>query len=101
MVKRIPITPGDLTDHQWGTDDILTGVASSSNTFYGDAGGNMSDHSKGGDDTFTGGVFRADNLFYGDAGGNMSDHSKGGNDAFTGGSSLALDRLRDSDAGRM
>ena len=26
----------------------------SSNTFYGDAGGNMSDHSKGGNDTFTG-----------------------------------------------
>jgi hypothetical protein len=27
MVKRIPITPGDLTDRQWGTDDILTGDA--------------------------------------------------------------------------
>ena len=56
MPKRVPFTPGDLTDHQHGTDDILTGVNFSANILIGDAGGSMFDHSKGGDDTFIGGV---------------------------------------------
>ena len=29
MIKRIPITIGDLSDHQVGTDDILIGVPNS------------------------------------------------------------------------
>ena len=45
----------------------------------------MYDFSKGGDDTFFGGVGHASNTFYGDALGNMSDHSKGGDDTFMGG----------------
>ena len=31
MLKRVPFAPGNLTDHQWGTDDILTGVDFSTN----------------------------------------------------------------------
>ena len=87
MVKRTPITPGDLTDHQWGTDDTLTGD-DTNKIWFGDAGGSMFDFSKGGNDTFYGfstPEFVAQNTFYGDAGGNMSDHSKGGDDAFIGG----------------
>jgi hypothetical protein len=62
------------------------------NTFYGDAGGNMSDHSVGGNDTFT---YQSElpaiqNTFYGDAGGTMSDHTQGGNDTFTGGPGVNL-----------
>ncbi len=54
-----------------------------SNTFYGDAGGDMTGHSKGGNDTFNGALF-ATQVFYGDAGGNMSGHAEGGDDRFTG-----------------
>ncbi|MGY3459213.1 hypothetical protein ACVWW5_004663 [Bradyrhizobium sp. LM3.4] len=55
--------------------------------FYGDAGGDMSDHTRGGDDAFTTSGFAADfvSTFYGDAGGNMFGHAAGGNDAFTAG----------------
>ncbi|MGY4433348.1 hypothetical protein ACVWWO_005825 [Bradyrhizobium sp. F1.13.1] len=38
MVKRIPITDGNLFDHQFGTDDVLTGFSSSTNGVFGDAG---------------------------------------------------------------
>src|SRR5256714_13618612 len=93
MFKRVPFTPGDLTDHQRGTDDVLTGVTNSTTTtitnlLIGDAGGSMFDFSKGGDDTFFGGFFNVINTVYGDAVGNMSDHSKGGDDTFWGGGSL-------------
>jgi len=113
MLHRVPFTPGDLTDHQWGTDDILTGDPNtnilirdaggsmfdfsrdgndtfaahgslpSRYTFYGDAVGGIFDFAQGGDDTFTG-ASGSINTAYGDAGGDMSDHSKGGNDIFTG-----------------
>ena len=74
---------GNMSDHSKGGNDAFT-AADFSNIFYGDAGGNMSDHSEGGNDTFTAGeLFLRGNTFYGDAGGNMSDHSKGGNDTFT------------------
>ena len=85
VVKRIPITPGDLTDHQWGTDDTLSPSGGGLLIVYGDAGGNMSDHSKGGDDTIivdSGPSFGT--IIYGYAVGNMSDHSKGGNDTIYG-----------------
>jgi hypothetical protein len=76
MFKRVPFTPGDLTDHQWGTDDILTGVNNSTNIsitniLIGDAGGSMFEFSKGGNDTFRGGFFNVINTVYGDAVGNM------------------------------
>ena len=72
MFKRVPFTPGDLTDHQQGTDDTLTGVTNSTTTtitnlLIGDAGGSMFDFSKGGDDTFFGGFFNVINTVYGDA----------------------------------
>jgi hypothetical protein len=93
MFKRVPFTPGDLTDHQWGTDDILNGVTNSTtititNTLIGDAGGSMFEFSKGGNDTFFGGFFNVINTVYGDAVGNMLGHSKGGDDTFWGGGSL-------------
>ena len=59
----------------------LRRAAQSTNTAYGDAGGDMSDHGKGGNDTFTGAGLSV-NTFYGDAGGNMSGHAQGGNDQF-------------------
>ena len=70
MIKRIPVTPGDLTDHQWGTDDTLTGVDFSTNILIGDAGGSMFDFSRGGNDTFTTGD-SSHNTFYGDAAGGI------------------------------
>lgn len=42
----------------------------------------MSDHSRGGNDTFQGSR-QADNTFFGDAGGNMSGLAQGGDDFFT------------------
>src|SRR5260370_36960910 len=90
LIDRVPFTPGDLTDHQHGTDDILTGANFGTNILIGDAGGGMFDHSKGGDDTFIGGVDPAggpNNTMYGDAVANMSEHAQGGNDTFTGGGS--------------
>ena len=55
LIDRVPFTPGDLTDHQHGTDDILTGlpgsIPSTTDILIGDAGGSMFDHSEGGDDT--------------------------------------------------
>jgi hypothetical protein len=79
MVKRIPITSGDLTDHQWGTDDTITGDGTNT-IWFGDAGGSLFDHSKGGNDTFYGfsgsndnpdEEFLAQNTFHGDAVGDM------------------------------
>jgi hypothetical protein len=48
-------------------------------TFYGDAGGDMSDFAKGGNDTFTneGG---SQVSFYGDSGAGLSGHARGGDD---------------------
>jgi hypothetical protein len=37
-----------------GGDDTFTGLGFSTTTAYGDAGDDMSDHSKGGNDTFRG-----------------------------------------------
>src|SRR5687768_10975737 len=93
MFKRVPFTPGDLTDHQKGTDDTLFGVTNSTTTtitnlLIGDAGGSMFDFSKGGDDTLFGGFFNVINTVYGDAVGTMSDRSKGGDDTFWGGGSI-------------
>lgn len=51
--KRVPFTPGDLTNHQWGTDDVLVGDPTQM-ILIGDAGGSMFDFSRGGNDTFTG-----------------------------------------------
>ena len=45
MRKRVPFTSGDPTDHQHGTDDILTSQLRH-NILIGDAGGGVSDHSK-------------------------------------------------------
>src|SRR6478736_6445872 len=81
-VKLVPITPGDLTDHQQGTDDILTSVDFSTNILIGDAGGSMFDFSRGGNDTFTTGD-SSDDTFYGDAAGGMFDFAQGGDDSFT------------------
>lgn len=57
-----------------------------SNVFYGDAGGNMSDHAQGGNDSFNdSSIFNfriGGSTFYGDAGGDMSDDAHGGNDTF-------------------
>ena len=81
LIDRVPFTPGDLTDHQHGTDEILTGVDFSTNILIGDAGGSMFDHSKGGDNTLIGGVLS--NTMYGDPVANMSGHAQGGNDTFS------------------
>ena len=94
MLKRVPFTPGDLTDHQWGTDDVLTGLDNSTNILIGDAGGSMFDFSKGGDDTFTGGV-NSTNTFFGDAG-VMSGSAHGGNDILTGGNNSGSGQLNNS-----
>ncbi|MER8518725.1 hypothetical protein NKI48_10645 [Mesorhizobium sp. M0644] len=79
MSTRVPFTPGDLVDHQWGTDDILTSDLATA-ILIGDAGGSMFDFSKGGNDTFTALPISTTTTAYGDAGDDMSDHSKGGND---------------------
>ncbi len=52
MVTRIPITPGDLTDQKWGTDDAIAGDVNT-NILIGDAGGSIFDFSRGGNDSFT------------------------------------------------
>ena len=50
---------------------------------YGDAGGDMLDHARGGDDTFDFGSNHDANIVCsGDAGGNMSGSAIGGNDTF-------------------
>ena len=85
MLKRVPFTPGNLTDHQFGTDDVLVGLDTSTNILIGDAGGSMFDFSRGGNDTFTGGNFSATNIFFGDAAGSLFDFAQGGDDTFTGG----------------
>ena len=50
---QVPITDGDLSDHQIGTDDVLAGTSNSTSQYVGDAGRNMLDHALGGNDTFT------------------------------------------------
>lgn len=76
-----------MSDHSKGGNDTFTVVGNAPpggliNTFYGDAGGNMSGHVHGGDDSFiasgTNGSFPS--IFYGDAGGDMSDFAHGGDD---------------------
>jgi hypothetical protein len=58
-----------------------------SNLFYGDARGNMSDQAQGGNDTFifSGSSSLSGYLFYGDAGGTMSGDARGGNDTIIAG----------------
>lgn len=70
MFKRVPFTPGDLTDHQQGTDDIFIGDLIT-NILIGDAGGSMFDFSKGGNDTFTESA-GSNYTFFGDAAGGRS-----------------------------
>lgn len=53
MSKRVPFTPGDLSNRQWGTDDILSGDLATT-ILIGDAGGSLFDFSRGGNDTFHG-----------------------------------------------
>src|SRR5215216_48540 len=62
----IPYTPGNLTGHQQGSDDVYVGINNSNNLFIGDAGMNILGSARGGDDSFTGGV-NGINTFYGDA----------------------------------
>src|SRR5689334_1091524 len=81
--QRVPITDGDLTDHQMGTDDALAGLANSINLLFGDAGRDFLDHAIGGNDSFAAGA-NSLNAFYGDAVGNLLDHGLGGNDTFVG-----------------
>ena len=86
MKKRIPITPGSLTDHQIGMNDILTST-NSTGALFGDAGGNLRDHSIGGNDSLSAQlVFNAPvpnpvsfNMF-GDAVGGIFDHARGGDE---------------------
>ena len=45
--QPVPLTPEDLVNHQFGTDDNLIGTPGAP-TLFGDAGGNLFDFSKGG-----------------------------------------------------
>ena len=76
--------------HRAATTLSRAAATQSGNTFYGDAGGNMSGHAQGGDDTFTGadGNFSVDNHFDGDAK-SISEFAKGGNDTLTGGNNTS------------
>ena len=47
MIKRVPILEGDLDDHQVGSDDVLTGISTSTSILVGDAGQNILDHAVG------------------------------------------------------
>lgn len=93
MSKRVPFTPGDLTDHQRGTDDVLVGD-NSVNGLFGDAGGSMFDHARGGNDTLTGptNVTGGDvrHLLSGDALFQF-DFARGGNDTLIGVSNSSSD----------
>jgi hypothetical protein len=80
MVKRIPITDNNLSDHQFGTDDVLTGFSSSTNVVFGDAGKNILDHARGGDDGINADGPFSTLALYGDAVGNIYDNGAGGND---------------------
>ena len=75
MFHLVPFTPGDLTDHQLGTDDNLTGDPTRT-VLIGDAGGSMFDFSRGGNDTFTASG-SAIYTFYGDAVGGLFDFAQG------------------------
>src|SRR5687768_15575361 len=77
MAQRVPITVGNLRDHQVGTDDTLTGAPNSTNLLYGDAGGSLLDHSVGGNDALIGGA-NSRNTLYGDARLALRDHARGG-----------------------
>ncbi len=44
--QPVPLTPEDLVNHQFGTDDNLIGTPGAP-TLFGDAGGNLFDFSKG------------------------------------------------------
>jgi hypothetical protein len=75
-----------MVGHAIGGNDTFT-AGGGRNTFFGDAGGNMSDFAQGGDDTFVGGAPAGTsgiNLAYGDAL-TMSGHARGGNDTLIGG----------------
>ncbi|MER8518726.1 hypothetical protein NKI48_10650 [Mesorhizobium sp. M0644] len=61
-----------MSDHSRGGNDTFQGSRQATNTFFGDAGSNMSGNAQGGDDSFTSRT-DSNNTFYGDAGGDMSD----------------------------
>src|SRR5437868_1220994 len=96
--QRVPITSGDLTDHQIGTDDVRAGVSNSINLVFGDAGRNMLEHAVGGNDTFSAGA-ESKNIFYGDAVGTLFNHAAGGNDTFSSTASFDLNTFY-GDAGK-
>jgi Ca2+-binding RTX toxin-like protein len=68
-----------------GGNDTFIAAGNSLNTFYGDAGGNMSGYARGGNDTFVGSqAFTIRDLAYGDAL-TMSGNAMGGDDTLIGG----------------
>ena len=66
----------NMTDHTKGGSDILDGSKADFVVICGDAGGNMSGYAKGGNDLILGGANGS--TIFRDAGGNMSDHSSEG-----------------------
>ncbi len=80
--QPVPLTPGDLVNHQFGTDDNLIGTPGAP-TSFGDAGGSMFDFSKGGNDTFDE-IGPSNYTFYGDVVGSIFDPAQGGDDIFNG-----------------
>ncbi len=56
-----------------GGNDVFTGGYIATAVAFGDAFGSLFDFARGGDDTFAAALFYGSNTFYGDAGGNMSD----------------------------
>src|SRR5919205_3465006 len=80
MATLIPITTGDLSDHQVGTDDVLVGLANATTVLFGDAGRDILDRAVGGNDTLT---TSGPGSLYGDAGRNIADRGAGGDDTLT------------------
>jgi peptidase M10/serralysin-like protein len=78
-----------MSDFAEGGNDTFTGASSSASIVYGDAGGEMSGHARGGDDVLllagNDGPFVFNKLAYGDAL-TMSGNAVGGNDTLAGGS---------------
>jgi hypothetical protein len=80
------VTPGETCLVMPRAETTFT-AGGGRNTFFGDAGGTMSDAARGGDDTFMGGAPAGTpglNLAYGDALA-MSGNAHGGNDTLVGG----------------
>jgi hypothetical protein len=70
-------TSNSLSGKQHGGNQDLIGL-DPTNTIFGDAALDLLNHAVGGDDTLTALIPFANNHFFGDAGGNMSDHTAGG-----------------------